>query len=282
MKRISIALLMLSLLLTSCQSSANTNTSNITTVKNETITIKVNEWNDDGQTQETEKLKGKYTGKLKDGKPYGKGTLKWKNSDNEKRIYKGEFKKGTINGYGKTICYDNDTTYNIEGKYTNGAFTPTKSELIDCFLKIINSKLDDSSYYADEMTTTSMDFIDSHDNYFPVDLNNKPEDYDSSIIQADYKKMTKSLQNYNENLVTDSNLYINNIFEDYYFGYQITDFFISNNADCYYYGFYFGSVEKYDDDSITSITYLPLSTGTVELTDGTSENVIYILASSIQ
>lgn len=275
--------------ITGCSTSSNAKSDNkteIVSVKNHKITIKAKEWSDDGKTLTDTTYKGKYTGKMKNKKPYGKGKFVSENSDNIKWTYKGEFKNGTFNGQGTTTWEKNKITKisKIFGTYKDGAFTPTKADYLqneNAYYQ--NTKI--SGYHQFTMSDKGMDFFKNHQNYFPVDMNNPPEDYASNIAGSfDYPQASKNIDSFEDKLYQVQNLYVRQIYETYVCGQPVTEMLgVDTNSDIYYYYtiLYFGSTNYVEGDTVNQIIFLPQCEGTFDDTEGGTTWCMFIIASEI-
>lgn len=267
--------------LTGCTTTNSAPKSDIVSVKNKKITIQAKDWNDDGTALEDTSYKGKYTGKLKKKKPYGKGTFVSKNSEGEKWTYKGEFKNGTFNGKGSTN-WENEKNIEEAGTYTDGAFTPTKVEILkyeNAYYK--NSKI--SSFHNFYMSDKGMDFFINHQNYFPVDVNNVPADYAANIAgNFDYPQASKNMTGFEDKLFQVSDIEVVQNSENSLCGQTITEMLCVDDSLSFYYAvFYIGSTPFVEGDTINKMVFLPQCEGYFDDDTGGTTRCIFVVATEM-
>lgn len=165
---------------------------------------------------------GKYEGSVKDGRAFGEGVYTAVNDDGNEYVYTGMFENGTFNGYGERIFTDKSLNFaETKGTYTNGEFTPTKSEL----LAYIGGVPDFINYYVAE---ESLKFIDEHENLFMAEDKKMLNDFHKNEITMNelYKKPTEYL----DTIVSVSKCKVIQIREEEFSNHTIT-WFICNDSN---------------------------------------------------
>ena len=104
--------------------------------------------------------KGRYNGYVEDGIASGDGIFNAINSEGVNYTYNGRFKDGIYNGKGE-LSYGPDGAEKYIGTFTDGEFTPNKSE----FLKWYS----DNWFYPFEVNGMQQGFINNHEHYFQAD-----------------------------------------------------------------------------------------------------------------
>ena len=287
-KRILAIILCLTMVISvaGCSNTTNVqskNQSQIVNVKNHKIKIKAKDWSEDGKSLVDVTYNGKYTGKMKKKKPFGKGKFVSKNDDNVKWTYIGEFKNGTFNGYGSTT-WEKNKYVKEEGKYSDGAFTPTKVE----HLQYENSYYENSKksgYHSFYMSEKGLNFFKNHQNFFPIDMNNVPQDYESNIAgQFDYPQASKNISTFYDKLYRLSNLSVVQNSEYSEFGQTVTEMLCVdlNSDNPYYYTiFYFGSTPYVEVDTVHQIVFLPQCEGSFEDNQGGNTLCMFVVATEM-
>lgn len=266
MKRnFTIALLVL--FLVGCNSStATSNNTTTTKVEDYKTTITAN------FSGEKQKIKGKFTGNLLDGKPEGKGKFVSKSDDDTKITYNGNFKNGYFNGYGELELTIDDETRTIAGTYIKGDFKPTLRETYD-----------NIGWFAQfgefSVPDKVLDYIDDNQNMFPTTAK---ETVEAQPLQGFSIKQFNKTRKQDEIGLVKLNLQAIQVFEDEIFDEKkLTSILAMDNEENYYAFYYLDSVEVYDDDYFTAYA-IPCDTSSFDNVSGGTTNVVVLLTNYIE
>lgn len=246
-----------------------------TSVEKKEIELNMIIYGDDSHTTEEFSTKGEYSGEVKNGIPNGEGKFVYKNIDGDERTYKGTFKDGTFNGKGKTYDENGDTL--TAGTFSNGQYTPTKSELINLIITYYDEhEVITSGSIAD----TTLNFIDQHSDYFPIKTENVPEDYNSYIKQdAVYSEITKKSDEYMESIVGFNYLTVTQIYETFLYGENtVTEIYAYDQDMKCYVIYYFDSTDLHEGDIISHIEGIPFLYTSYPNTGGGYTLAMFLLA----
>lgn len=241
-------------------------------VQDAEYTLTLKDWNDDGTSSETE-CTGTFTGTLVDGLADGEGVFSATNSEGLSWTYTGGFKDGTFNGYGESTWDNGDYTDQI-GTFTDGLYTPTKSE----FLKASQDFYQNSVAMPD----TAKEFIDAHEALFPCESEEaKGEAFSLTNEEVTRKQLVKNATPYTGELFTANNLEIVQIFEEPVWGYTLS-WILAQDSDYQAYDIYYlGSVDVYEGDKI-NIRALPLGNSGFDNVSGGTTNVVVCAGSIVE
>lgn len=276
--------LSLCLVLTSCGSSSSVGAIQSSvpakpiTVTDQEMTLSLKLWDDSGLSSSVQERTGTYSGETVNGVPEGHGTFKTTNPAGNPWYYEGEFTNGAFNGQGKSIWpvdenSDEDELSEI-GTYTDGLFTPTKSELIQ--------HLGTFRWLGEfSISDETKSFIDSHENLFPTQNDSDLQDLESFVDRTiQYKHLTKSLSKYLSNIVEISNVSVVQIFETPIAGHTITSMLVQDQDFNSIVIYFDRPLEVYQGDSV-SIFGLPVASTGFDNVGGGTTNVIVLYGCSI-
>lgn len=230
---------------------------------------------DTDQYQYTEGIIGTYEGDVLEGIPNGNGVFTYQNSDNVGFTYTGEWKNGLFNGKGFFDSYNENVLADYRGTFTNGKYTPTRSEFI--------MHLSSFEMCPYEVSDISVEFIDMHEDFFPAEDLSIIEEYVDEDIK--YNMITKFPHKYGDKFIRLEGYTVNTIRE---LEFPALDDnltliiaytgFVKDNV----YIYYIGSLEDiYRDDKIT-IYGLPIDAGGYVNAIGGKTNCIVLYGSYIQ
>lgn len=247
-------------------------------VENKEMTLPIQNWNDDYTELKAEETRdGKYTGQLVDGVPSGQGKFESQNPEGIKWYYEGEFTDGRMTGVGKSVLEDEDTI-DLEGHFTNYAFTPTKTEWYK-FATYTDTQHFNTAVSPDE-TTLSM--IEANPDYFPA-VNDTSKSKVKNLVDSsiEYKHLSKNVMPYRGKFIYFKNQYVAQTFSYTLWGHAYTSILTCDQSyNDYHYLTYYGDVDVYEGDTIAFVA-IPYSSSSFENTGGGDTNVITEIASII-
>ncbi len=242
------------------------------------MTLPLQYWNDDSTAIEEETTKdGKYTGQLIDGVPSGQGRFDTKNSEGKRWHYEGEFADGRMTGLG-SVTWDDDDYVNLEGHFTDGAFTPTRSEWYKNAISV------DTEGFEHQLTLdeTTLAALEANADIFPAAddaAKSKAQNLVDSSIE--YKHLSKNVTPYRGKLVYFKNQRVLQVLSTNYWGRTYTSILTSNQYDSeFQYLTYDGDIDVFDGDNITFIA-MPYGSSSFENIGGGATNVVADIASII-
>lgn len=244
-----ILIVILSLLFTGCGEDPNAPKE----VKDIEMTTKIGYYEDNNEVVYIDAKEGTYTGTVVNGIPNGEGIFTTKNSEGVTYEVKGIFVNGNIDGPGITTWEDG---YFEKGLYTDGLFTPTKSELIDNFL------LSYDLYGNPEASSTALSFIDEHENLFPNSDEKDVKEYMDT--DCEIRKLMKTVSGFDDALMYLENGYVVQAEEENYCGYVITELLVGYGDGDVATVFLLGKADYYRDDTVQKLYALPLATASYE------------------
>ncbi len=216
---------------------------------------------------------GNYEGTCESGRASGEGAFSAISDLGYGYRYSGMFKDGTFNGYGER-SFDEELNYAAEcGTYTNGAYTPTKSEL----LKYMGSIPD---YISFEPAEESLKFIDENDSLFLAD--NKElltPFYDESISTDDLYKKPDA---YFEKIISAMNCRVVQIIEKELYGHRLTWFLCNDKNNNRLLVFAESELPDVYKNSRVSIYGLPIGFASYENAFGAEIDAYVIYAAYIE
>lgn len=215
---------------------------------------------------------GHFEGSVNDGRASGEGVFTAQNDKGDEYTYTGMFENGTYNGYGEKIFVNNEDYPVYKGTYTNGEFTPTKSE----FLAYAGTM----SFISFEVSEENLKFIDEHEELFLTDDKSLLKELHHNEITMNelYKKPKK----YSEVIVSVSKCKVIQIMEEEVFGNTIT-WFLCNDSN---YNTVFvlanGELPNVNKNSRIRVYGLPIGFASYENTMGANSSAYVIYASYIE
>nr|WP_297280251.1 hypothetical protein [uncultured Butyricicoccus sp.] len=253
------------------QSEVNEAQSSTEQVENKELTIHLQTFNENGIDASPIERTGTFSGTLVNGVPSGEGTFTATNPDGDEWTYTGNFENGTFNGQGYCKWIDYEQT----GTFTNGIFTPTKSEFFAHTAYF---------YFAPyTLTSTAKAYLEENPDYFPAST----EDAITAIknvadLTITYPMLTKSIENYGATPFYTGPLNVLQIFEHGFVGHTTTAALLGDDQLHYYQLVYDGSLPDVLDGDTISVYGLPIASSSFENVSGGMTNVIVIAGSYIE
>lgn len=234
-----------------------------------TITMQV--YANDGITTEEIQREGLYTGQTIDGVPNGNGSFSSQNESGDTWIYEGEFENGTFHGQG-SCTWDAEGIIQEVGTYTNGLFTPTKSEFLAMAPKLLLT-----SFTMQENTKA---FIDANENLFPCEDEEDSAELETMANESiAYKQLAKNIVPYTDTMIHLS-LHATQVTEQSILGKTFTAIIAEDDGWNYFQIYYIGSVDLYEDDYF-SVYGIPMDYSSYENMLGSQTSAVVIAACSI-
>ena len=219
---------------------------------------------------ETYEFEGEYTGELKDDKPHGYGEFLFTGDGETGFRYQGEFADGTFHGNGKLRFTGTDDPYEMEGRFTDGAFTPTTGQTCNFIGQL-------GIFGRFSVPEDVMHYIDSHDKLFPVC---EIEAIDDAELNHFSNKQFKKLRKQEEIGLVRLSLHTQQVFEDDLFDGKLTSVLAYDDGGEFYAVYYLDSVDAYEGDDIT-VYAVPCATSSFDNIGGGTTLVTVLLCCSM-
>lgn len=194
---------------------------------------------------------GQFKGEVYDGLPSGNGSFSAKNSAGTPWTYEGEWAKGQIEGYGKTVWYSDDGSFE-EGNYVNGEFTPTFGQFVRYYDNASSS-----------VTEKSVLFIDNNAAIFTgrKAVSSSSRDVNRSFNLARFKKTPSS---YSDKFIKVENLRVIQVFSGELANREGEYVLMEDRDGLVYRGMFDGSTNLVEEDRLQYIWLLPLDWSTYD------------------
>lgn len=245
--------------------------SKIEVVEGKEISIKLKTFAENGIDAVDIERSGIYSGDLVEGIPSGKGTFEAKNPEGYTWTYTGDFENGTFNGQGESVWID----YTETGTFTDGLFTPSKSEFF------AHASYGGFAKYT--LTSSSRAFLEENPNFFPAtsedSLTAMKASVDTSIT---YPMLTKSIQNYGSNLIHLDKVQVLQIFENGLVGHTLTTALLWDEDYNYYQLVYDGALPDVLSEDMITVYGLPLATSGFDNVSGGVTNVVVLAGAHVE
>ena len=190
-----------------------------------------------------------YSGELRKGKPYGKGTLVVSGTGGSDFTYTGSWLNGKYSGYGELV-YSDPNMMEYKGNFKQGSFKPTFIELIDALC----------SPGTFEMSEGAREYLVENEEQF-LDSSNTDNLYMGNGFNYDSYKLTG--ENPDNKCFNTSMCIVQAIeYPEEIFGIKFTEILgYAESGNMVYYGYYFGDSEGLSEGDRIRFTAYPIGYG---------------------